>query len=135
MSELPSWVAVAIAWFSAWLWEREVATSKGECYCNCTCETKVSAVDCPEASWTWELLKIFLLVLTGILLATVRVISGFITVFGKVIGLAGELWSSTATTPALSSSTAPEAAIEGGEDQRARALRQLAVVRERKAAR
>ena len=135
MSELPSWFAVAIAWFSAWLWEREVATPKSECHCNCTCETKVSAVDCPEASWTWELLQILVFLLTGILLATVRVISGFITVFGKVMGLVGDLWSATATTPSLTSSTAPEAAIEGGEDQRARALRQLAVVRERKAAR
>ena len=130
------WAALVVAWLTALGGEQPRPEPLGSsCHCNCTCETKVSAVDCPEASWTWELLKILVFLLAGILLATVRVISGFITVFGKVMGLVGDLWSATATTPSLTSSTAPEAAIEGGEDQRVRALRQLAVVRERKAAR
>ena len=135
MIELPGWVAVAIAWLSALWWEHEVKAPKGECFCNCTCETKVTSVECPEVSWSWELSKAILLVLLGIICATLRVISGFIAVVVKVIGLIAEFCSPSASTPSLPTSTASEVAIEGGEDQRARALRQLAVLRDRKAAR
>lgn len=135
MIELPNWVGVAIAWLSAWWWEQGVSVHRGECVCNCTCETKVTGLDCPETTWSWEIAKAILLILFGILCATVKVISGVVTVFVKVIGLFAESWSATASTTPSAPPLASEADIGEVEQQRARALRQLAVVRERKALR
>ena len=133
MLDLPQFVALAIAWVGAFFSQgqviKEVAT---DCHCNCTCE--VTQATCPEAaSWTYELIKIF-----GVLLAGVAVGSGYLV---KGIFLGGTefvRWLQPSATTSLVSATtlkvstaSPSPELPAG--QRDLAFHQLELVRQRRA--
>ena len=135
MIDLPSWFAIALAWCSAWVVDHRAPSFRGECLCNCSCETVITQHPCPEGSWSWELIKIIFALCLGLLLGTINLAAIAATAFVKGIRLSLarlRAWAST-TSPSLAS--APPAALEGGTEHRELARRQLEVVRQRRSAR
>ena len=59
MFDVSSWVAIALAGLTAFCAEQPAAVVRGDCFCNCSCETQVQGLQCPEGSWELGVCKKF----------------------------------------------------------------------------
>lgn len=127
-------VAVAVAWFANfWSTQWENIRCDSRCDCKCTCE--VNPVVCPSNSWWWEILKIVVWVLTGIVVGAGRSLFKWVCYYLR-----------TGDTPTESEIPAHRAAIDSGttgattqlrtvqiEDQKSLAQQQLLALRQKQA--
>ena len=132
MSDVTSWIALAIAWFSSWVYDQPRQVLQAECNCNCTCE--VTTDHCPQGSTFFgELFKIFLYLAFGIFIGAGYVLKGLVL---GVRALRHWICSSpTASSPTSWSSPLASLSVEPRDGQRDLALQQLELVRRRRASR